>query len=56
MREKETQVTPNSILPRQQSDGFPMNEATARIKINNLLEAAGWHFFADGNKPANIWG
>ena len=31
-----------------------MNEATARIKINNLLEAAGWHFFADGNKPANI--
>ena len=31
-----------------------MNEATARIKINNLLEAAGWRFFADGNKPANI--
>ena len=31
-----------------------MNEATARIKINKLLEAAGWHFFADGNKPANI--
>ena len=31
-----------------------MNEATARIKINNLLEAAGWHFFARGNKPANI--
>ena len=29
-------------------------EATARIKINNLLEAAGWRFFADGNKPANI--
>ena len=31
-----------------------MNEATARIKINNLLEAAGWRFFADGDKPANI--
>ena len=31
-----------------------MNEATARIKINNLLEAAGWRFFATGNKPANI--
>ena len=31
-----------------------MNEATARIKINKLLEAAGWRFFADGNKPANI--
>lgn len=29
-------------------------EATARIKINNLLEAAGWRFFADGKSPANI--
>ncbi|MBI4825506.1 MAG: DEAD/DEAH box helicase family protein [Nitrospirae bacterium] len=29
-------------------------EATARIKINKLLEAAGWHFFADGKSPANI--
>ena len=29
-------------------------EAIARIKINKLLEAAGWRFFADGNKPANI--
>ncbi len=29
-------------------------EATTRIKINKLLEAAGWRFFADGNKPANI--
>src|SRR5436190_1858386 len=31
-----------------------MKEATARIKINKLLEAAGWRFFADGSKPANI--
>ena len=31
-----------------------MNEATARIKINKLLEAANWRFFADGNKPTNI--
>ena len=31
-----------------------MNEATARIKINKLLEAAGWRFFADGDLPANI--
>jgi type I restriction enzyme R subunit len=31
-----------------------MKEATARIKINKLLEAAGWRFFAEGNKPANI--
>jgi hypothetical protein len=25
-------------------------EATARIKINKLLEAAGWRFFAEGNR------
>ena len=31
-----------------------MNEATARIKINKLLETAGWRFFATGNDPANI--
>ena len=31
-----------------------MNEATARIKINKLLETAGWRFFAEGDKPANI--
>lgn len=29
-------------------------EAAARIKINKLLEAAGWRFFADSNGPANI--
>ena len=31
-----------------------MKEATARIKINNLLDAAGWRFFPEGNQPANI--
>ena len=31
-----------------------MNEAAARIKINKLLEAAGWRFFPDGDEPANI--
>lgn len=31
-----------------------MKEAAARIKINKLLEAAGWRFLADGNGPANI--
>ena len=31
-----------------------MNEATARIKINRLLEGAGWRFFDDSNGPANI--
>lgn len=29
-------------------------EATARIKINRLLEAGGWRFFPDGGLPANI--
>ncbi len=29
-------------------------EATARIKINKLLEAAGWRFFPDGAAPANV--
>ena len=33
---------------------MPVKEATARIKINRLLEAAGWRFFADGSGPANI--
>ena len=31
-----------------------MNEATARVKIDKLLEAAGWRFFAEGDRPANI--
>ena len=31
-----------------------MNEATARIKINRLLERAGWRFFPDGDISANI--
>lgn len=31
-----------------------MNEATARLKINKLLESAGWQFFDEGDKPANI--
>ena len=31
-----------------------MKEATARIKINKLLESAGWRLFADGNNAANI--
>ena len=31
-----------------------MKEATSRIKINKLLESAGWRFFADANGAANI--
>jgi hypothetical protein len=33
---------------------MPGREATARIKINRLLETAGWRFFAEGDAPANI--
>jgi hypothetical protein len=29
-------------------------DATARVKIDKLLEAAGWRFFAEGGAPANI--
>jgi len=36
------------------SKGMPNKEATARIKINKLLEAAGWRFFPEGNALANI--
>jgi type I restriction enzyme R subunit len=32
----------------------PEKEATARIKINRLLEAVGWRFFPEGGAPANI--
>ena len=31
-----------------------MNEATARLKINRLLERADWRFFPEGSRPANI--
>ncbi len=33
---------------------MPEKEATARIKINKLLEAAGWRFFSVDGAPANI--
>jgi type I restriction enzyme R subunit len=31
-----------------------VKEATARIKINKLLDAAAWRFFPDSTGPANI--
>ena len=34
---------------------MPDKEATARIKINKLLETAGWRFFPVGNLPANVF-
>jgi len=33
---------------------MPEKEASARIKINKLLETAGWRFFQEGAAPANI--
>ncbi|HQF70331.1 MAG TPA: DEAD/DEAH box helicase family protein, partial [Promineifilum sp.] len=33
---------------------MPAKEAQARIKINHLLEEAGWRFFDDDNGPANV--
>jgi len=33
---------------------MPEREATARVKINKLLEAAGWRFFPVNGSPANI--
>ena len=33
---------------------MPSKEATARIKINHLLEAAGWRFLPEGGLPANV--
>ena len=33
---------------------MPEKEATARIKINKLLEAGDWRFFPEGSAPANI--
>lgn len=31
-----------------------MKEAASRVKINKLLEAAGWRFFPEGSLPSNI--
>ena len=38
----------------RRSQSVRMKEATARVKIDKLLEAAGWRFFAEGGKPANV--
>ncbi len=46
---------PSSLRPLAAEDPqkcrSQMTEATARIKINKLLEAAGWRFFADLKGP-----
>jgi hypothetical protein len=33
---------------------MPKKEAASRIKINKLLEAAGWRFFSESNNQANV--
>lgn len=52
MKQNDTDIQPESLA--KQNTMSDMKEATARIKINKLLEAAGWRFFKDGNAPANI--
>jgi type I restriction enzyme R subunit len=49
-------VGENDIILGSNKSGTRMSEkeASARIKINKLLESAGWRFFADGHSPANI--
>ena len=42
------------LLKDRQRPVREVKEATARIKINKLLEGAGWRFFQEGNAPANI--
>jgi type I restriction enzyme R subunit len=42
-------------MPRAaKKQGRRVKEATARIKINRLLESAGWRFFDDARGAANI--
>src|SRR5690606_21117509 len=45
---------PSAVAQLPRVFNFSMNEATARIKINKLLEKAGWCFFGEDNPPANI--
>ena len=42
------------LIRAQANQPVPNKEAKARIKINRLLEDAGWRFFADAKGPANI--
>ena len=51
---KTTFIIPCRITPHLQTLLSYVNEATARIKINKLLEEADWRFFAEDGKPANI--
>jgi len=44
----------SSLSATRQNSAMPQKEASARIKINKLLEAAGWRFVDDANAPANI--
>ncbi len=49
------ELCPAFLIFEQLPLTLPMSkEATARIKINKLLEEAGWRFFDDEGGPANI--
>ena len=43
-----------SLSATRQNGAMPQKEASARIKINKLLESAGWRFFDNANGSANI--
>ena len=49
-------ISPRNQKSEQKLSGGSLSakEATARIKINRLLEEAGWRFFDDEHGPANI--
>lgn len=47
-------VMVSSLSATRQNSAMPQKEASARIKINKLLEVAGWRFFDDANGLANI--
>lgn len=50
----DSMVMISSLSATRQNSAMPQKEASARIKINKLLESAGWRFFDDGGGPANI--
>ena len=53
-RRTTTRIIRGKFLPTAHRPTAPAKEATARIKINQLLDAAGWRFFADKRGIANI--
>ena len=49
-----TPININHSRKQRRAAVLKKKKASARIKINRLLEEAGWRFFDDENGPANI--